>query len=221
MRGLRIGMLLTAAALAGCQSTAQSTTEVSTAPAQDDQAAVEAAYVAPAAPAAAAQCAIQIAEGPPPKPNKGADFGAAAAKNIGKNVGRNLISGIAGAVAGPLGGAVAAGASAHYIRSEQDLKGVWTATDGSPNCGCSLEISAATNLQLKTANAGRLRPKDCSNALLAQAARWTLGHSFTGYDAPFALIAADGRQVASLKRDGVDYFSGTLADGTPVTIWRK
>ena len=52
------------------------------------------------------------------------------------------------------------------------------------------------------------------------AARWTLGYSFTGYDAPFDLYSADGAKVATLNRDGMDYFSGTLADGTPVTLWR-
>lgn len=180
------------------------------------------AFATPAQTASSpAQCAIAIAAGPPPKPSKGADFGKATAKNIGKGMGRNLIANIGGAVAGPLGGAVAGGLAADAIRSEQDMKGRWTATDGSPTCGCSIDIKATTNLQMKTANKGKLSPVDCGNPLLAQARGWTLGHSFTGYDAPFQLLAADGASIATLNRDGVDYFSGTLSDGTSIVLWRK
>ena len=168
--------------LAACQS---SSNPVGNAVAQNPPAvATEAAFATPAQIASSpAQCAIAIASGPPPKPSKGADFGSAAAKNVGKGLGRSLISSIGGAVAGPLGGAVAGGVAASTIRSEHDLKGRWTATDGSPNCGCSIDVGAATNLQMKTANKGKLSPVDCGNPLLAQAKSWTLGHTFTGYDA--------------------------------------
>ncbi len=206
--------------LAACQSSGQKTTTA--AAANPPAAETEVAFASPAQPATSpAQCAIAIAAGPPGKPSKGGDFGKATAKNLGKNVGRNLIANIGGAVAGPLGGAVAGGVAVSTIRTEQDLKGRWTATDGSPNCGCSLDVSSATNLQMKAANKGKLASVDCSNPLLAQAKRWTLGYSFTGYDAPFQLLAADGSAVATLNRDGVDYFSGTLSDGTPIVFWRQ
>lgn len=228
MNGMRKGLIAMAAAmlaLPACQSSGQQSS-VAAAPAPPAAAAAPAAstaaYAAAPAPAATpGQCAIQIAGGPPPKPAKGADFGQAVAKDIGKNVGRSLISGIAGQIAGPLGGAVAQGVALNAVRPEADLKGSWTATDGSATCGCTLDVSSGINLQGRSSNKGKLAARGCTNPLLASAASWTLGHSFTGYDAPFDLMAANGQKVASLKRDGIDYFSGTLADGTPVTIWRE
>jgi len=215
--------------LAACQSSKQAgsaappTVEPAAAiaaePVDQSAAAAQTAFAAPVIPSPA-QCAIAIAGGPPPKPSKGADFGSAAAKNVGKGIGRSFISTIGSSIAGPLGGAVAGGVATSTIRSEQDLKGTWTATDGAPTCGCAIDVSAATNLQLKTANKGKLAPRNCGNPLLARASRWTLGHSFTGYDAPFELLAADGASLAKLNRDGVNYFFGALADCTPVTLWR-
>ncbi len=165
---------------------------------------------------------MNIAGGPPPKPAKGADFGKAAAKNVGKNISRNLLSNIGARVAGPLGGAVASGVATSTIRKEQDLSGNWTATDGKPDCGCTVEIRSATNLNLKTSNKGRAKSADCRNTSLVDVAGWKLGHSFTGYNASFELLAKDRRTVlATLNRDGVNYFSGTMADGTPVTLWRR
>lgn len=229
----RTAVALSLAALAACQSasptgaplalqpTPQPAPPASKAAAQAATAPVGSAKLAAGAPTAApAQCTTVIA-GPPPKPAKGADFGGAVAKDLGKNVSRNLLSGIAGQVAGPLGGAVAGGLALHAIRPERDLKGVWTATDGVPTCGCAVDISAGISLQGKTADKGKLSATGCSGPLLAGAVRWTLGHSFTGYDAPLDLFAANGAKVATLKRDGMDYFSGALADGTPVTLWRQ
>lgn len=205
--------LLLCAALAACQSTGG-----------DGAAALADADAGPAATAVSAsagsgQCVMPIA-GPPPKPAKGADFASAAGKNIGKNVGRNLIANMGSRIAGPIGGAVAGAVATDAIRSEQDLKGAWTATDGSPGCGCTLDIRSGVNLQGRTVRSGKLSARDCSNGLLARAAKWNLGHTFTGYGASFDLSAADGTRIASLQRDGMDYFSGTLADGTPLTIWR-
>lgn len=215
MRRHALFMLLAAAPLAACQSSSETTTQ--TAIQKQEFAATTDGG------AAAGQCSVSIAAGPPPKPAKGADFGKAAAKNVGRNVSRNLISNIGARVAGPLGGAVASGVAASSIRQEQDLSGKWTATDGvTPGCGCSIEIRSATNLNLATSNNGRVKSIDCRNTLLAGISRWRLGHSFTGYDARFELLAKDRKTVlATLNRDGVNYFSGTLADGTPVTVWRR
>ena len=203
--------------LTACQSSSTSTPQAAQPAASAPDA--KAAFAPPAA-AAPAQCVAPIA-GPPPKPNKGGDFASATTKNVGKNVGRNVLAGIGGRVAGPIGGAVAGGLAMEAIRSEQDLKGQWTATDGAPTCGCTLDISSGVNLQGRTVYSGKLASRDCANPLLARVAKWNLGHTFTGYDASFDLTAADGTKLASLKRDGVDYFSGVLADGTPVTIWRQ
>ena len=174
-------------------------------------------------PAAAGQCAMPIAGGPPPKPAKGADFAKnAVGNNIKRNVGRNAISMLGGQIAGPLGGAVAQGIAVSQIRTEQDLKGKWTVTDGRSDCGCELDISSGVNLQMKSSNAGTLKPLGCASPLLAGTGRWTLGHSFTGYDVPLTLLGPDRRTVmATLNRDGINYFSGRLADGTPVTLWRR
>lgn len=214
-------LALACLSLTSCQTKSTDTaksTEVQTPAAATAPA--EVAYAEPTATGAPQQCAMTIA-GPPPKPAKGGDFASATAKNLGKNVSRNVMANIGARVAGPIGGAVAGGLAVDAIRSEQDLKGEWTATDGSANCGCTLDISSGVNLQGRTVYSGKLSSKTCTNPLLAKAAKWNLGHTFTGYDATFDLTAADGSKLASLKRDGVDYFSGMLTDGTPVTIWRQ
>ncbi len=174
-------------------------------------------------PVAAGQCATPIVGGPPPKPAKGTDFAKnAIGNNLKRNVARNSISMLGSAIAGPLGGAVAQGVATSQIRTEQDLKGMWAITDGRSDCGCQIDVSSGVNLQMKSANAGVLQSSGCANPLLAQAARWTLGHSFTGYDVPLTLLARDRATVlATLNRDGLNYFSGSLADGTPVTLWRR
>lgn len=182
----------------------------------------EATQAANADAAAGGQCSIALAGGPPPKPAKGADFAKnAVGKNVARNAGRNVIAGIGGRLGGGLGGAIAGGIARDQIRTEQDLKGTWMITDGSQDCGCQLDISSGTNMRMQSSSKGRLKPKGCSS-LVAGAANWTLGHSFTGYDAPFQLLAPDRKTVvASMKRDGINYFSGTLADGTAVTMWRR
>lgn len=217
----KAAIVLSCLALASCQSPGQSAggTQTAAGPAAGAGAAAFAPATA-AASAVPAQCAMAIA-GPPPKPAKGADFASATGKNLGKNVGRNLIAGMGGRIAGPLGNAVAGAVAADAIRTEQDLKGAWTATDGSATCGCTLDMQSGINLQGRTVYNGALKSRDCGNPLLARAAKWNLGHTFTGYDATFDLSAADGTKLASLKRDGVDYFSGQLADGTPLVIWRQ
>ena len=111
---------------------------------------------------------------------------------------------------------------ARQIRTEQDLKGDWAITDGRPDCGCTMSISSGTNLRMESSKAGKLAAEGCQSPFLAQAARWSLGHTFTGYDAPLAILASDRKTVlVKLNRDGINYFSGQLADGTPVTMWRR
>ena len=212
-------IILSCLSLASCQSSGESPGANQTAAGQPAGAG-QAAFAPAAAGAAPAQCAIAIA-GPPPKPAKGADFASATGKNLGKNVGRNLIAGMSGQIAGPIGGVVAGAVAADTIRTEQDLKGAWTATDGSQTCGCTLDVQSGINLQGRTVYSGSVKSRDCANPLLARAAKWNLGHTFTGYDATFDVTASDGTKLAALKRDGVDYFSGTLADGTPLVVWRQ
>lgn len=174
-----------------------------------------------AAPQTAGQCAIVIAEGPPPKPAKGADFGKAVVKDTGKNVQRNVVTMIGGQLGGQLGAAVASGAASSEIRAEGDIKGTWMVTDGTPNCACQLEIGGLFKIQGKGNDKGTIKTAGCATPTLQKIANWALGYSFTGYDARFELKARDNRTVlATMNRDGVHYFSGALADGTPVVMWR-
>ena len=89
-----------------------------------------------------------------------------------------------------------------------------TSSDGRPTCDTSI---AAPGDACKDTE----KPKGCSTPALQQVAAWALGYSFTGYDAKFEMKAKDRRTVlATLKREGVHYFAGTMSDGTPVTLWR-
>ena len=177
--------------------------------------------IAQAAGAPPAQCTIQIAAGPPPKPARGADFGSAVVKDSGKAVGRGAIQILGGMVGGGLGSAAAGGLAKSTIRSEGDIKGVWTITDGRQDCGCQIGIDGFFALEGKGGDTGTAKLKGCSDQRLAQIASWALGYSFAGYDAKFELKTKDKKTVvATLNRDGIHYFSGTLADGTPVVMWR-
>jgi len=143
-----------------------------------------------------------------------------------RNVGRNVLGNMIG------GGVIGATVASQVVRTEQDLGGKWMVTDGASNCGCEVQIRTGAGViaqgfgrtsgyKLKDAKGGNMKNLSCSNAHLANAGRFALGYSFTGYDAVLALESGNGQPVAQLKRDGINYFSGTLADGTPVTMWRR
>lgn len=173
--------------------------------------------------AVAGQCQRQIA-GPPPKPARGSDFARnAVGNNIKRNVGRNAITMIGGRLGGGLGSAVASGIATSTIRTEQDLKGVWAATDGASTCGCEINFSSGVSVTTgQGSDSGRVSATQCRTAI-AGAARWNLsGYSFTGYDTTLKILAADRRTVlATLNREGINYFQGTQADGTPIVLWRR
>ncbi|KGF67084.1 hypothetical protein LL06_24420 [Hoeflea sp. BAL378] len=172
-------------------------------------------------------CTMPLAGGPPPKPDKGADFAKnAVGKNLARNVGRNVLGSMIG------GGVIGATVASQVVRTEQDLGGKWMVTDGSSNCGCEIQVrtgagviaqgfGTASGYRLKDAKGGNMSNISCSNPHLAQVRRFALGYSFTGYDAVLAIEGGNGQPVAQLKRDGINYFSGALADGTPVTMWRR
>ncbi len=170
---------------------------------------------------AGGQCSIQLAGGPPPIPPRGADFGKAFVKDTGKNVSRNIITMIGGRLGGGIGSAVASGVARSEIRPEGDIKGTWQITDGSNSCACTMEIGGVKVITGKGGDTGTIKTIGCSNPMVQQIANWALGYSFTGYDAKFELKARDKRTVlATLNRDGAHYFSGKMANGTPVVIWR-
>lgn len=172
-------------------------------------------------------CSMALAGGPPPKPEKGSDFAKnAVGKNLVRNVGRNVLGNMIG------GGVIGATVASQVVRTEQDLGGKWMVTDGSANCGCEVQIRTGAGViaqgfgrtsgyKLKDAKGGNMKNISCSNPHLANVARFALGYSFTGYDATLAIESGSGQPVAQMKRDGINYFSGTLADGTPVTMWRR
>ena len=223
-----IGAALTLTLIvSACQSTGDSGTELSASTGAEDVSSeipVSADAFSAGSAATPAQCAIALAAGPPPKPDKSGDFARnAVGRNVGRNLGRNMITQIGGRVGGGLGAAVASGVATSTIRTEQDLDGNWSITDGAPDCGCTLEISAGVRVATgQGANAGSLRTSQC-RSILADAARWTHGgRSFTGYDTTLQLLASDRRTViATLNRDGINYFSGQLANGQPVVMWRR
>ena len=172
--------------------------------------------------APAGQCAIPLAGGPPAKPPRGKDFGQAVAKNTGKAIQRGIIQQIGGRIAGGLGASIAGNVAQGTIRAEQDIKGVWMITDGSPTCACEFSVDSLWKLKGKGADTGFSKTRGCTNAYMQQVANWQLGYSFTGYDSKFQLKAKDKQTVlATLNRDGIHYFSGTFADGTPVVMWRQ
>lgn len=205
--------------LAGCQSL-QNSNEVD--PTQSMAEAAQASAIMGATPSDAI-CSVQLANGPPPIPSKGADFAKnAVGKNVGRNVGRSVLTQIGGRLGGGIGAAVAGGAATSTIRTEQDMKGNWLVTDGRSNCACNVSISSGVNLQLKSSNKGKLKTDSCANQALASSQRWRLGHTFTGYNASLELLANDNKTVlVTMRRDGLNYFSGTLANGEAVTMWRR
>lgn len=219
-------------AVAGCQSTGNTDSALASAVAEPAGApasptAAGATGTAPGAMQVAmagappAQCSMQLAGGPPPKPARGADFGAAVVKDTGKAVGRGAIQVVGGMLGGGLGSAIGGGVAQATIRGEADIKGVWTITDGSPGCGCQIAIDSFWKLKGKGADTGNTKTKGCSSPLMQQVAIWALGYSFAGYDAKFELKAKDKQTVlATMNRDGIHYFSGTLANGAPVVMWR-
>ena len=201
--------------------TAQVSTEAA-APADASSSELALASTPAQSPAAMAACSITLAGGPPPKPAKGADFGSAVAKNTGKAVQRSVIQNIAGRFGGGLGAAVGGAVASSTIRNEEDIKGIWKITDGRPNCACEISVDSAWKLQGKGNDAGSSLKRGCTNPLVNRVANWALGYSFAGYGAKFELKAADKKTVlATMNRDGIHYFSGTLADGTPVVMWRE
>jgi hypothetical protein len=176
---------------------------------------------ASAAPGICAAPRLALA-GPPPVPNKMASFTGGAVENVGRNVARNTMNIGAQAVLGQIpgiGGVVAIAsaqtANKEIIRTAEDVRGSWTATDGAPTCGCKIELDRS-GLFVTTND---VKPQGCATPALAQAAQWkVVDTGFASQD--LVLFAPDGTtELARLDRKGVDYFQGPV-NGTVVTIWR-
>lgn len=214
MRGHRLnhrsitiaGLIATAVLTSACQSGDAVGTSVETA---------APAFIGPM------QCTTRLPSGPPAKPERMTAFGTATAWNVGKNVGRGAITSAGAMVAGPVGGAVAGSVAARALPSEFDIRGNWQATDGAPNCGCNLAITSPTNWSGANPPRGTAQPSGCRNSALANANDWRLDETMTGLEAEMLIYARNGNRIAVLQRDGPDYYSGQLANGTPVTLWRQ
>lgn len=193
--------------LSACQSAERA--------AQGGEGAAAAGFIGPL------QCDIALADGPPPKPERLSAFGTATAMNVGRSVGRNMITGAGTAVAGPVGGAVAGGVAARALPSQFDIRGNWTATDGSPNCGCGVTLDAQTGWSGVNPSRGTAAPDGCRNSLMMTAHDWRLDETLTGLEAELLIYAENGNRIAVLNRDGPDYYSGRLSNGTPVSLWRQ
>lgn len=167
------------------------------------------------------QCAVPLPSGPPAKPEPMTAFGMATAWNVGRTVGRNAITGAGTLVAGPVGGMVAGSVAARALPSAFDIRGNWTVTDGTRNCGCSMSYTAPGNWSGANSPRGTVRSSGCNNALLAAANDWRLDETMTGLDAELLVYAKDGDRIAVFQRDGPDYYSGRLSTGQAITLWRE
>lgn len=166
------------------------------------------------------QCAAPLPSGPPAKPDRMTAFATATAWNVGRTVGRNAIAGAGTFVAGPVGGAVAGNVAARALPSNFDIRGRWTVTDGTDDCGCSMAFAAPGNWSGANLPRGTARTTGCNNVLLASANDWRLDETMTGLDAELLVYAGNGNRIAVLKRDGPDHYSGRLSSGRPITLWR-
>ncbi len=165
---------------------------------------------------------ISLADGPPPVPNKAASLAGGAAENVGRNVTRNTGTMAANQVVGRIpgfGGVIGVAATQtagkEIVKTAEDVRGSWTATDGSPECGCKLEFSRPGMVMTKNV----VKPEGCASPVLAKAARWqVVDTGFAKQD--LVLYAADGKSIlARLDRKGVDYFQGRVG-GETLTVWR-
>lgn len=243
MRGFRRCILLSAAVvfIAGCQSAGRqnlaesaalleeepspATASAAAEPATASMAAEPAVASVSAAAAGGGQCSgsqTVLAGGPPPVPSKVASFAGGVAENAGRNVARNtgtaaanqVVSRIPG-IGGVIGVATTQVAAKEVVRTAEDVRGTWSVTDGSPDCGCELELSRPGMVVARNAVAA----KGCASPLLNAATRWNVVDTgFAKQD--LVLLAGDGKtEVARLDRKGIDYFQGVVG-GTTYTVWR-
>lgn len=177
-----------------------------------------------AAPAVAAACTAprMAIAGPPPVPNKAASLAGGMVENAGRNAARNTgtmaanqVVGRIPGIGGVIGVATTQVAAKEVVKTAEDVRGKWTATDGAPTCGCTVEFSRPGMVMTKNV----VKTAGCASPVLAGAARWqVVDTGFAKQD--MVLYGADGKTVvARLDRKGVDYFQGE-AGGQTVTIWR-
>jgi hypothetical protein len=173
-----------------------------------------------AAPAGA--CAMKIAA-VPPVPGKGAAVASSVAENAGRNVARNVGTNVAGNVVASVipgfgaivGVAATQVAGREIIRTAEDMRGTWTATDGA-GCGCQLEFSRPGMVVAKKV----VTPKGCRSPLWLNAGRWAQVERRGFAKVDLVLYAADGKtELARLDAKSSDYYQGAVG-AELVTVWR-
>ncbi|MGI9402171.1 MAG: hypothetical protein ACR2O0_13020 [Rhizobiaceae bacterium] len=165
-------------------------------------------------------CKKELADGPPPKPARGADFGQIAANNNSSDE-----QGIIQTIGGHFGEQTAAtndSTTSARTNSDVDVRGTWNITDGSPNCVCKLTVDGVFTTQGKGSDTGTIKINECTSPGIISMATWSLAYTSSGYDSKLELKTKDRKTaLAILNREGIHYFSGRLSNGAPITMWRE
>lgn len=193
-------------------------------------------YAVAAAPAAAMTPAVagkpakpgacvgtQISVSVPPVPNKAASIAGGVVENAGRNAVRNTatnvvtnqVTGRIPGFGGVVGAAATQTAAKEALPTAEDVRGTWTATDGSPRCGCQVEFSK-TGMWVSDYV---VAPKGCMHPGLAGAARFKIVDTGVASQDLVLLAADNTTEVARLDRKGLDYFQGNVG-GVTMTVWR-
>jgi hypothetical protein len=170
----------------------------------------------------AGACAVNIAA-VPPVPSKGGAVASGIAENAGRNVARNVGTNVAGNVAARIlpgfgavvGVAATEVAGKEIVRTAEDMRGIWTATDG-PGCGCHVEISRPGMVVARKV----VTAKDCRSPLWQNAGRWAQVEKRGFAKVDLVLYAPDGKtELARLDAKSADYYQGAVGADL-VTVWR-
>ncbi len=170
----------------------------------------------------AGACSMKIAA-VPPVPSKGGAVASNIAENAGRNVARNVGTNVAGNVVASVipgfgaivGVAATQVAGQEIVRTAEDMRGTWTATDGA-GCGCQLEFSRPGMVVAKKV----VTPKGCRSALWQNAGRWAQVEKRGFAKVDLVLYATDGRtELARLDAKSSDYYQGAVG-AELVTVWR-
>jgi hypothetical protein len=170
----------------------------------------------------AGSCAMKVAA-VPPVPNKGSAIASNIAENTGRNVARNVGTNVAGNVVASVipgfgaivGVAATQVAGKEIVRTAEDMRGTWTATDG-PGCGCQLEFSRPGMVVARKV----VTAKGCRSPLWLNAGRWAQVEKRGFAKVDLVLYGADGKtELARLDAKSSDYYQGTVG-AEVVTVWR-
>jgi hypothetical protein len=159
----------------------------------------------------------------PPVPGKGAAVASSVAENAGRNVARNVGTNVAGNVVASVipgfgaivGVAATQVAGKEIIRTAEDMRGTWTATDG-VGCGCQLEFARPGMVVARKV----VTQKGCRSPLWLNVGRWAQVEKRGFAKVDLVLYGADGKtELARLDAKSADYYQGAVG-AELVTVWR-